>query len=206
MCSCVFVACRLTILSRSVEFSSSMLAISRSTRVAPRFSLHTRALSAAAQNAGSLQAPATTECPDSNTAPASTAKGQQQRRTRRANTSVECMFVYPWNGIRSSAEGLAIARAVQDKYGPAKEVVFPRVRLHLQYETSLSHLAPVHRRFTDCIFDASRTQTASTTSSSTFGSCLTTRTCASASRRNLRSLASKSRTCLGAMGTSASKK
>ncbi|KAI0302359.1 hypothetical protein B0F90DRAFT_1816565 [Multifurca ochricompacta] len=36
------------------------------------------------------------------------------------------MFVYPWKAIRSSAEGLAIARAVQDKYGPAKEVVFPR--------------------------------------------------------------------------------
>ena len=38
------------------------------------------------------------------------------------------MFVYPWNGIRSSAEGLAIARAVQEKYGPAKEVIFRRVR------------------------------------------------------------------------------
>ncbi|KAI0294392.1 hypothetical protein BC826DRAFT_1104674 [Russula brevipes] len=36
------------------------------------------------------------------------------------------MNVYPWDGIRSSAEGLAIARAVQEKYGPAKEVVFPR--------------------------------------------------------------------------------
>jgi hypothetical protein len=36
------------------------------------------------------------------------------------------MLVYPWRGIRSSAEGLAIARAVQDKYGPAKEVVFSR--------------------------------------------------------------------------------
>lgn len=36
------------------------------------------------------------------------------------------MIVYPWNGIRSSVQGLAIARAVQKKYGPAKEVIFPR--------------------------------------------------------------------------------
>lgn len=183
-----------------------MLALSTSTRVAPRLSLHTRAFSAAVQNADSLHSTATTECPDSNTAPDNTAKGQQERRMQRANLSLECMYVYPWNGIRSSAEGLAIARAVQDKYGPAKELAFPRVRHHLQFETSPSHLAPVHRRFTDRIFDASRTQAASTSSSRTFGSCLTTRTCARPSRRKPRSLVSKSQTCLGAMGMSASKK
>ncbi|KAH9067624.1 hypothetical protein EDB87DRAFT_1677930 [Lactarius vividus] len=49
-----------------------------------------------------------------------------RRRRQLASSSAECMFVYPWNGIRSSAEGLAIARAVQEKYGPAREVIFPR--------------------------------------------------------------------------------
>src|SRR5579863_1330347 len=108
-----------------------MLALSRSTRAAPRLSLHARALSAAAQNAASPNVAATIEYPDSSTGPDSTVERQQQRRTRQANSSVECMFVYPWNGIRSSAEGLAIARAVHDKSGPAKEVIFPRVCPHL---------------------------------------------------------------------------
>ena len=119
------------LLSSSVKFSSSMLALSRSTRAAPRLSLHTRALSAAVQNAASPNAAATIECPDNSTAPDSTVETQQQWRTRHANYRAECMFVYPWNGIRSSAEGLAIARAVQDKSGPAKEVIFPRVCPHL---------------------------------------------------------------------------
>ena len=48
------------------------------------------------------------------------------------------MVVYPWNGIRSSAQGLAIARAVEEKYGPAKEVIFPRVRT----VTHLAHAQP----------------------------------------------------------------
>ena len=124
-------ACRLSVLISSLKFSSSMLALSRSTRAAPRLSHHTRALFAAAQNAGSPNATTTTEFSDSSNPPDSTADTRPQRRTRNANSSVECMFVYPWDGIRSSAEGLAIARAVQDKYGPAKEVVFPRVRPHL---------------------------------------------------------------------------
>lgn len=57
------------------------------------------------------------------------------------------MVVYPWNGIRSSAQGLAIARAVEEKYGPAKEVIFPRVRTvtHLARSTfhPIAHLIPL---------------------------------------------------------------
>lgn len=87
-----------------------------------------RALSAAAQSAGSPNATTTTEFLDSSTAPDSTVETRRPKPPWRINSSVECMFVYPWDGIRSSAEGLAIARAVQDKYGAAKEVIFPRVR------------------------------------------------------------------------------
>ena len=59
------------------------------------------------------------------------------------------MVVYPWNGIRSSAQGLAIARAVEEKYGPAKEVIFPRVRLSVmllaraQLYHPIAHLIPL---------------------------------------------------------------
>ncbi|KAH9036125.1 hypothetical protein EDB85DRAFT_796430 [Lactarius pseudohatsudake] len=50
----------------------------------------------------------------------------EKRRRRLASSSAECMYVNPWSRIRSSAEGLAIAHAVQEKYGPAREVIFPR--------------------------------------------------------------------------------
>ncbi|KAI0002195.1 hypothetical protein BJV74DRAFT_882288 [Russula compacta] len=92
-----------------------MLALPRSTRVAHRFSLNAHALSAVAHSASAPNSGA--EQPS---------KPARRARTRLTNSSAECMFVYPWNGIRSSAEGLAIAQAVQAKYGPAKEVVFPR--------------------------------------------------------------------------------
>ncbi|KAI0251133.1 hypothetical protein BJV78DRAFT_1154551 [Lactifluus subvellereus] len=105
-----------------------MLALSRSTRAVCRFSHHVRALSTVAPSASS---PNTTGAKPSGTANSTT----HRRRNRLANSSAECMFVYPWNGIRSSAEGLAIARAVQDKYGPAKEVVFPRGGLLIPSKT-----------------------------------------------------------------------
>ena len=103
-----------------------LLALSRTTRAAHRFSLHARALSAVAHNAGSSDAAAKSlgsPAHDNDDTPA-----PRPRRMRLAKSSAECLVVYPWNRIRSSAEGLAIARALQDKYGPAKEIIFPRVR------------------------------------------------------------------------------
>ena len=100
-------------------FSTSMLALLRSTRGAKEVSRHVRALSTIAPSASSTDAGAGQ--------PDDTAETRKLRK-RLAGSNAECMFVYPWNGIRSSAEGLAIARAVQEKYGPAKEVIFPRVR------------------------------------------------------------------------------
>ena len=109
---------------RSAKF---MLALSRTTtRAAHRLSLHARAFSAVAHNAGSSDAAAA----ESLSGPAhhDNTAASRPRRMRLANSRAECMVVYPEDGIRSSAEGLAIARALQDKYGPAKEIIFPRVR------------------------------------------------------------------------------
>ncbi|KAF8504734.1 hypothetical protein F5888DRAFT_1658156 [Russula emetica] len=100
-----------------------MLALTRSTRAAHILSLHARALSTIAHSTGS---PGTdVEQSSDDPVPAKTV-ATRQRQTRLANSSAEFLFVYPWIGIRSSAEGLAIARAVQEKYGPAKEVLIPR--------------------------------------------------------------------------------
>jgi hypothetical protein len=98
-----------------------MLALSRSTRATYRFSHNVRALSTAAPSAAS---PDSAGAERSDTGSSAT----HRRPSRLTKSSAECMFVYPWNGIRSSAEGLAIARALQEKYGRAREVVFPRVR------------------------------------------------------------------------------
>src|SRR6267142_154792 len=106
-----------------------MLALARSTRAPYRLALHARALTSAAHNAGSPNAAAAEA--SSSPAPDNTEAAMRQQRTRLTKSSAECLFVYPWNGIRSSAEGLEIARALQGKYGPAKEVVFPRVRRHI---------------------------------------------------------------------------
>jgi hypothetical protein len=97
-----------------------MLALSRSTRVVRRLSHNVRALSAVAPSPGSSE---TTGAEQSDTDSSATHRPQRQP----TNSIAECMFVYPWDRMRSSAEGLTIARAVQDKYGPAKEVIFPRV-------------------------------------------------------------------------------
>ena len=101
-----------------------MLALLRSTRGAKGVSRHVQALSTISPSASSLNAGENQ--PDSTSVNEVTAA---RKRRRLASSSAECMFVYPWNGIRSSAEGLAIARGVQEKYGPAKEVILPRVRL-----------------------------------------------------------------------------
>jgi len=103
----------------------SMLALARSTRAAHILSLHARALSTIAHSASSPNTDA--EQSGNDAAPAKKAR-TRRRQNGFANSSTECMIVYPWSNIRSSAEGLAIARAVQDKYGPAKDVVFSRVR------------------------------------------------------------------------------
>ncbi|KAH8994446.1 hypothetical protein EDB92DRAFT_1849281 [Lactarius akahatsu] len=95
-----------------------MLALSRSTGV-KGISRHARALSTIASSASSPDAGAeqSDDIPLTNV---------EKRRRRLASSSAECMFVYPWDEIRSSAEGLAIAHAIQEKYGPAREVIFPR--------------------------------------------------------------------------------
>jgi hypothetical protein len=98
-----------------------MLALSRSARAVHSFSHHVRALSAVAPSTASPEiVGAGRSDVDSS--------GTDHQLEGLVKSSTECMFVYPWNGIRSSAEGLAVAKAVQDKYGRAKEVVFPRVR------------------------------------------------------------------------------
>ncbi|KAI9441649.1 hypothetical protein H4582DRAFT_2127415 [Lactarius indigo] len=97
-----------------------MLALLRSTG-AKGISRHARALSTIASSASHPEAGAEQH----DDTPLDTPE-MRKRRRRLANSSAECMFVYPWNGIRSSAEGLAIAHAVQGKYGPAREVIFPR--------------------------------------------------------------------------------
>ncbi|KAI9465278.1 hypothetical protein BJY52DRAFT_1246263 [Lactarius psammicola] len=94
-----------------------MLALLRSTRGAKEVFRNVRPLSTIAPSASSPDTSA--EQPDDTAV-------TRKRRNRSANSSAEGMFVYPWNGIRSSAEGLAIARAVQEKFGTAKEVIFPR--------------------------------------------------------------------------------
>jgi hypothetical protein len=98
-----------------------MLALPRSTRAVHKFSHHVRALSAVAPSTASPEIAGAGRSDVDN----SRTHHQQEGLTK---SGTECMFVYPWNGIRSSAEGLAVARAVQDKYGRAKEIVFPRVR------------------------------------------------------------------------------
>src|SRR5882757_2220514 len=151
-----------------------MLTLPRSTTAARRLFLHARTLSAVPHNVGSPKAGA--EQPSSSAAPDDEATENRQQQTHLANLSAECMYVYPWNGIRSSAEGLAIARAVQDKYGPAREVIFPRVR----------HASSIPRVFVPRLLilpnlrvSTTRTKTASTSSGRISGSCMTARTCAS---------------------------
>ena len=112
-----------------------MLALTRSTRAAYILSLHARALSTIEHNTGSPNTDA--EQSGNDAAPAKTAVTRRWH-TPFATSSAECMLVYPWDGVRSSAEGLAIARAVQDKYGLAKEVVFPRVRFACNLRLSSS--------------------------------------------------------------------
>ena len=177
-----------------------MLALPRPSRVAHILRLHARALSTVAQSAGSPNI----DLEQLSNDPAAD-KPAQTKQTRVTNSSAECMFVLPWNGIRSSAEGLAIARALQDKYGPAKEVLFPRVRR----ATRTARIAPSPPSFTPLTAPLTRrTPIASISSSRTFGSCMMTQTCASAfqrgrSRSRYRSL---SPTCLRATAISVSKK
>lgn len=149
--------------------TSPMLALTRSTRAANILSLHARALSTIPHNSGSLNPDAERSSND---------PVLVETVAIQTNSSAECMIVYPWNGIRSSAEGLAVARAVQGKYGPAKEVLFSRVRF--------AQLMSVIVTFADttCM---RRTRIASTTSSHTFGLYLI-RTCASAFHRSLQML------------------
>ena len=111
-----------------------MLALLRSTRGAKEVSRHARTLSMIQPSASFLDAGAEKRRNDAE--PSSNGN----RRSQLANSSAECMFVFPWNGIRSSAEGLAIARAVQKKYGPAKEVIFPRVRYVSRAQTAMLSL------------------------------------------------------------------
>ena len=99
-----------------------MLALLRSTRGAKEVSRHVRTLSTIAPSATFLDVGAAEQRNDLRS------RLVRERQSQLASSSAECMFVFPWNGIRSSAEGLAIAHAVQEKYGPAKEVIFPRVR------------------------------------------------------------------------------
>lgn len=147
-----------------------MLALTRSIRAANILSLHARALSTIPHNSGSLNPDAGLSSSDP--VPVETVA----TRPTPTNSSVEFLIVYPWNGIRSSAEGLAVARAVQSKYGPAKEVLFPRVRF--------AQLMSVIVTFADTTCTR-RTRIVSTTSSHTFGLYLMIRTCASAFHRSL---------------------
>ena len=106
-------------------FSTSMLTLFRSIRGAKEVSRHVRTLTAIASSAslfdiGAAEQPHGTPLDETTVT--------RKRRSRLERSDAECMFVAPWNGIRSSAEGLAIASAMQEKYGPAKEVIFPRVR------------------------------------------------------------------------------
>jgi hypothetical protein len=88
--------------------------------VVRRLSHNVRALSAVAPSSGSSD---TIGAEQSDT----DSSAMHRRRKQLTDSTAECMFVSPWDRIRSSAEALMIARAVQDKYGPAKEVIFPRV-------------------------------------------------------------------------------
>ena len=99
-----------------------MLALSRTTRQAKGVSRHVRTLSTI------LPSPSSPDTGVLEIAPGIPFLKTRKPRNQLAESSAECMVVYPWNGIRSSAQGLAIARAVEEKYGPAKEVIFPRVR------------------------------------------------------------------------------
>ncbi|KAI9455649.1 hypothetical protein F5148DRAFT_387776 [Russula earlei] len=101
----------------------------RSITAAHRLLLHPRALSTVAPTAtatvdSSLSAAEQPSSPAAAPAPTPDETTGHHQEGRTPNPT--CMFVYPWHGMRSSAEGLAIARAVQDKCGRAKEVVFPR--------------------------------------------------------------------------------
>jgi hypothetical protein len=190
--SCGFASLRAGNRLPDSDRTSPMLALTRSTRAAHALSFHARALSTIAQSTGS---PSTYAQQNGNDyAPAET--GAEIRQTRLASSRPVCMLVYPWNSIRSSAEGLAIARAVQDKYGPAKEIIFSRV--------CSAQLASVIRHVADA--PPCRTTIVSTYSSHTFGSYMMTRTWASASQRIMRRSRYTSQTCLGAMAMSASKK
>jgi hypothetical protein len=122
-----------------------MLALARSTRAPYRLALHVRALTSAAHDAGFPNAAAAAAEASTSPAPDNAEAATQQRHTK---SSAESLFVCPWNAIRSSAEGLAIARALQDKYGPAKEVIFPRVR-HIHVHIHMHPLLPSLYRFAD---------------------------------------------------------
>ena len=187
-----------------------MLALSRSTRAAHTLRLHARAAlstvghRAAATDIDAEQLSYNHYAPDDQSAAAT-----QQVQTQVAHSGdSECLYVSPWDGIRSSAEGLSIARAVQNKYGaPAKEVVFLRVRRcatsqRILYYSLCPSPAPADRR----PLIMRRTSAVSTSSSRTFGSYLTTRTCAGAFQRGKPRSPCTSQTSLGATAISVSKR
>jgi hypothetical protein len=104
-----------------------MLALLRTTGGAKEVTRHVRILSTIPPSAISPDPGAVETAPSIPFLKTNVTRTRKPRK-QLASSSAECMFVYPWKGIRSSAQGLAIARAVQEKYGPAKEVIFPRVR------------------------------------------------------------------------------
>jgi hypothetical protein len=112
-----------------------MLTLFRSTRGAKEVSRYVRTLTTIAPSASSPEISAAEHPHDT---PLDKTTVTRKQRNRLARSDAECMFVSPWNGIRSSAEGLAIASAIQEKYGPAKEVIFPRVR-HVSRAPSRRH-------------------------------------------------------------------
>ncbi|KAF8483776.1 hypothetical protein DFH94DRAFT_324662 [Russula ochroleuca] len=104
-----------------------MLALSRSTRAAHTLRLHARALSTVAPSASTTPNTDAEQLSGNNHAPDDQTAAAREAQAWFSTSGAECMHVSPWGTIHSSAEGLAIARAVQDKYGvTAKEVVFSR--------------------------------------------------------------------------------
>ncbi len=118
-----------------------MLALTRSTRAAHVLPLHARVLSTIAHSTGfpnNTDAEQLSNEPIPDKTAATRSRQKKARLLRQSNA--ECMVVFPWDEIHSSAEGLAIARAVEDKYGRAKEVVFNRVCF---YTTGVLHVTVI---------------------------------------------------------------
>ncbi|KAI0258848.1 hypothetical protein BC834DRAFT_974744 [Gloeopeniophorella convolvens] len=95
-----------------------MLHLARTLRAARALARNSRALSSAP--AASDASPAAPK--DDAGAAAATPKPAPDSSV----PPVSCMFVYPWGGITSPAEGFAVAHALQAEFGRAREVIFPR--------------------------------------------------------------------------------